>query len=245
MGGWGKWSIADEINTKDCRAPGCWSGFIVVAGGNHVSGFRLGNHSELYAGERFNCCTIAMSSGDVLFLNDDPGLPEPDIQSPACMNIREATEGDFDEIWPVFKEVISTGDTCAYPQETSRDDALKVWIHDPLKTFIIEENSRILGTYCLKTSHAGPGSHVCSCEYMVSPQARGRGLAATMCEHSQNMALQLGYKAMQFDFIPSTNVFAVGLWNELGFEVVGRLPGAFKHPAKGYVSALVMFKWLE
>jgi ribosomal protein S18 acetylase RimI-like enzyme len=245
MDGWGKWSIADEINTKDCRAPGCWSGFIVVAGSNHVSGFRLGNHGELYAGERFNCCTIAMSSEDVLFLNDDPGLPEPDIQSPACMNIREATEADFDEIWPVFKEVVSTGDTCAYPQETSRDDALKVWIHDPLKTFIIEENSRILGTYYLKTSHAGPGSHVCSCEYMVSPQARGRGLAATMCEHSQNMALELGYKAMQFDFIPSTNVVAVGLWNELGFEVVGRLPGAFKHPAKGYVAALVMFKWLE
>lgn len=65
-----------------------------------------------------------------------------------------------------------------------------------------------------------------------------------MCEHSQQLAIELGYKAMQFNFVASSNENAVRLWGKLGFDTVGRLPKAFKHPVKGYVDALVMFKWL-
>jgi len=80
---------------------------------------------------------------------------------------------------------------------------------------------------------------------MVSSAARGRGLATAMCEHSQQIARKLGYKAMQFNFVASSNGGAIRLWNKLGFATVGRLPKAFHHPAKGYVDALVMYKWLE
>jgi ribosomal protein S18 acetylase RimI-like enzyme len=66
-----------------------------------------------------------------------------------------------------------------------------------------------------------------------------------MCEHSQDIARQLGYKAMQFNIVVSTNETAVKLWTRLGFDTVGRLPKAFRHPAHGYVDALVMYKWLE
>ncbi|NWO06960.1 MAG: GNAT family N-acetyltransferase, partial [Alteromonadaceae bacterium] len=96
----------------------------------------------------------------------------------------------------------------------------------------------------IKTNQSGPGQHVCNCGYMVSANARGKGIATQMCEHSQKIALELGYKAMQFNFVASTNVGAVGLWNKLGFENVGCLPKAFLHPKKGYVDALVMYKWL-
>lgn len=161
------------------------------------------------------------------------------------MNIREATEEDFDEIWPIFYEVVSIGDTYAYSRDTSKQDALKIWIHNPRKTFVIEENNKILGTYYIKTNQNGPGDHVCNCGYMVSSASRGKGLATTMCEHSQKIALELGYKAMQFNFVASTNKGAVRLWNNLGFETVGRLPKAFNHPEKGLVDALVMYKWLE
>ena len=161
------------------------------------------------------------------------------------MNIREATEEDFDEIWPIFHEVVSIGDTYAYPPDTSKEEALKIWIQIPWKTFVIEENKKILGTYYIKTNQNGPGDHVCNCGYMVSSAARGKGLATTMCEHSQRMAIELGYKAMQFNFVASTNGGAVRLWDKLGFETVGRLPKAFNHPEKGLVDALVMYKWLE
>ena len=160
------------------------------------------------------------------------------------MNIREAAEKDFDEIWPIFHEIVSAGETYAYSQDTTKEQALNIWLKAPRKTFVFEENGKILGTYYLKTNQAGPGSHVCNCGYMVSSKARGKGLGTAMCEHSQQAAKELGFKAMQFNFVASTNEGAIRLWEKLGFETVGKLPKAFNHPAKGYVDALVMYKWL-
>jgi ribosomal protein S18 acetylase RimI-like enzyme len=78
----------------------------------------------------------------------------------------------------------------------------------------------------------------------VAPESRGRGVAAAMCEHSQQFARERGFRAMQFNFVVATNERAVKLWERLGFEVVGRLPGAFRHLRAGYVDALVMYKSL-
>ena len=161
------------------------------------------------------------------------------------MNIREVTRDDFDRIWPIFHEIVAAGDTYAYPRDTTREQALELWLDAPRKTYLVEEDGQVLGTYYIKTNQAGPGAHVCNCGYMVASAARGRGLATTLCEHSQEVAKKLGYKAMQFNFVAASNEGAVRLWNKLGFATVGRLPKAFQHPSKGYVDALVMYKWLE
>ena len=160
------------------------------------------------------------------------------------MTIREAVKVDFDLIWPIFREIVKAGETYAYAPETTKEQAFKIWIETPRKTYVLEEEGNILGTYFLKTNQAGPGSHVCNCGYMVSSSARGRGLATAMCEHSQKVARALGYKAMQFNFVASSNEGAVRLWGKLGFETVGCLPKAFNHPTLGYVDAIVMYKWL-
>jgi len=161
------------------------------------------------------------------------------------MEIRKASENDFDQIWPIFHEIVSVGETYAYPRNTTKEQALKIWIDTPRVTYVFEEDGKVLGTYYLKTNQQGPGDHVCNCGYMVSSAARGRGLATAMCEHSQTIARELGYKAMQFNFVASTNEGAVRLWSKLGFVTVGNLPQAFNHPTKGYVDALVMYKWLS
>ena len=125
------------------------------------------------------------------------------------MKIREVIQEDFDRIWPIFHEIAAAGETYAYPRDISREEALKLWMHAPRKTYVIEQDGTILGTYYIKTNQAGPGSHVCNCGYMVSPAARGRGLATAMCTHSQTIARALGYKAMQFNFVASTNEGAI------------------------------------
>ncbi len=161
------------------------------------------------------------------------------------MNIREATEKDFEKIWPIFHEIVSLGETYAYSRSTTKNEALKIWLIAPKKTFVFEEDNQILGTYYLKTNQEGPGQHVCNCGYMVSSSARGKGLATTMCKHSQSVAVEMGYKAMQFNFVASNNTGAIKLWEKLGFQTVGRLPKAFNHPSQGYIDALVMYKWLQ
>ena len=161
------------------------------------------------------------------------------------MNIRLATREDFDQIWPIFHEIAAAGETYAYPRDINRDQAIKLWLDIPRQTFVFEEAGKILGTYYIKTNQAGPCKHVCNCGYMVSSAARGRGLATKMCEHSQEIAKNLEYRAMQFNFVASTNEGAVRLWKKLGFEIVGSLPKAFNHPSQGFVDALLMYKWLE
>lgn len=160
------------------------------------------------------------------------------------MNVREATAAEFGQIWPIFHEIVDAGETYTYARDTTKEQAFKLWMEAPRLTFVAEAEGRILGTYCIKTNQAGPGDHVCNCGYMVASAARGRGVATAMCEHSQEIAIKLGYKAMQFNFVVSTNEGAVKLWSKLGFATVGRLPKAFNHPSKGYVDALVMYKWL-
>jgi ribosomal protein S18 acetylase RimI-like enzyme len=161
------------------------------------------------------------------------------------MQIRRASKQDFDHIWPIFREIVAAGDTYAYPTDISKEQAFVVWMEAPRETYVFEDDGQILGTYYLKTNQSGPGDHICNCGYMVSSAARGRGLATAMCEHSQEVAKELGYRAMQFNFVAATNKGAIRLWKKLGFEIVGRLPKAFFHPANGYVDALVMYKWLD
>ncbi len=161
------------------------------------------------------------------------------------MKIREAQTEDFDAIWPIFNEIVSEGQTYPYLPDTTKAQAYEIWMSQPHKTYLVEDNGNILGTYYLKKNQPGLGSHVCNCGYMVSSAARGRGVATKMCIHSQKAAAELGYKAMQFNLVVSTNEGAVRLWQKLGFEIIGRLPKAFNHRAQGYVDAFVMYKWLE
>lgn len=114
----------------------------------------------------------------------------------------------------------------------------------PRKTFVVDVRGETLGTYFIKTNQRGNGRHVCNCGYMVTSKARGQGLAGAMCKHSQEQALALGYRGMQFNFVVATNAAAVRLWHRHGFETVGRLPIAFQHPSEGFVDALIMYEWL-
>jgi L-amino acid N-acyltransferase YncA len=160
------------------------------------------------------------------------------------VQIRQATTADWEAIWPIFHEIAKASETYGYDPVTTKDEAQQIWLSAPRITYVCVVDGEVLGTYYLKTNQAGPGDHVCNCGYMVSAKARGLGLATAMCQHSQLIAIELGYQAMQFNFVAASNEGAVRLWHKLGFETVGRLPKAFNHPRLGLVDALVMYRWL-
>jgi ribosomal protein S18 acetylase RimI-like enzyme len=160
------------------------------------------------------------------------------------MLIRPATPDDTAAIWSIIGPTIRAGETYALDRDMSEADALAYWLAPSNETFVAEEDGRILGTYCLRRNQAGGGSHVANCGYITDPAATGRGVARRMCEHSLERARARGFKAMQFNFVISSNERAVRLWQSMGFEIVGRLPSAFLHPSRGYVDAFVMFRTL-
>jgi len=158
------------------------------------------------------------------------------------MSVRLATAKDVDAIWAILEPMIRDGETYTLARDMGREEALAYWFSAEKETFVWEEDGQILGTYFLKANQQGGGAHVANCGYVTAAAAEGRGIARAMCLHSLYWAKERGFRAMQFNFVVSTNERAVKLWQSLGFEVVGRLPEAFRHPARGFVDALVMYR---
>ena len=160
------------------------------------------------------------------------------------MRIRRAREDDHGAIWCILEPTIREGETYALPRDMSKASALAYWMGPDRETFVAESDRNVLGTYYIRPNQLGGGAHVANCGYATALEATGRGIARAMCEHSLIYAREKGFRAMQFNFVVSTNDRAVRLWLNLGFEVVGRLPLAFNHPKAGYTDALVMFRTL-
>ncbi len=158
--------------------------------------------------------------------------------------IRPATPSDAAAIWRIIGPTICAAETYALPSDFSEADALAYWLGTDRETFIAEVEGQVLGTYYIRPNQSGGGSHVCNCGYMTAADAVGKGVARAMCAHSLHHAREAGFRAMQFNFVVSTNERAVRLWQSLGFEIVGQVPGAFRHPVHGYVDALVMHRAL-
>ena len=168
------------------------------------------------------------------------------------ITIRAATKDDHDAIWKIFHEVIAAGATYPIDPDISRKDALAYWFQSGAHTYIAEQRLRfsgkqkkqIVGSYTVHPNQSGGGAHVANAGFIVAKHARGQGIGRALGEHCLNEAGRLGFRAMQFNFVVSTNEPAVKLWQELGMKIVGTLPGAFRHPQKGYVDVHVMFRSL-
>ena len=166
------------------------------------------------------------------------------MSHPQTSSIRKFQPGEWPAVWSVLQPVFSEGETYAFSTDITSDEARYEWVEKATAAYVVEAEDEILATYYIKANQPGQGSHVCNCGYVVSEKARGRGLAKEMCRHSQIQAAELGFRAMQYNLVAATNVGALALWQKMGFETVGRLPGAFCSPSAGYVDAFVLYKGL-
>ena len=145
------------------------------------------------------------------------------------LQIVQASAAHWNELYSIFQSVILGGDCFAYnSNETTEEDAKVIWFPAMSKTYVALMDGRVVGSYFMRPNQPGHGSHIANCAYMVSPESRGKGIAQSMCKHSIDTAKELGYIAMQYNFVVSTNVRAVELWKLMGFRIIGTSPNAFK-----------------
>jgi L-amino acid N-acyltransferase YncA len=163
---------------------------------------------------------------------------------PPLTQVRPAQPSDDDAIWEIIRPTIRAGETYALPPDMSQAAALSYWKALAHEVFVAEREGKVLGTYYMRANQQGGGAHVANCGYMTLPAASRQGVARAMCEHSLAHARACGFRAMQFNFVVSSNAHAVALWQSCGFEVVGRLAEAFRHPRLGLVDAVVMYRML-
>lgn len=162
------------------------------------------------------------------------------------IDIRPATEADFDSMWNIFQELIASGDTYYFAAATSREDCHEFWFGKGVKTWVavLASAGRLLGMYRLLPNQRDRGAHVANASLMVSPAAQGVGIGKLLGHHCLEQARAGGYLAMQFNYVVSTNVSAVLLWKRLGFSVIGTLPRAYRHQQLGFVDVYVMYRFL-
>ena len=158
--------------------------------------------------------------------------------------IRPATEADWPAIWPVFRDTVAAGETYAFPEDLTSEEARPWWIERPPGlTVVLEEEGRVLGTAKMGPNRPGRGAHVGTASFMVDPETRGRGVGRRLGEWVVAWHREQGYRGIQFNAVVETNTAAVALWHSLGFVTVGTVPGAFRSREHGYVGLHVM--WLD
>lgn len=160
------------------------------------------------------------------------------------MTIRPATESDRGAIWTIFHEVVTAGETYPFDPNISREDGLNYWFQKGSVSYVAEIDGSVVGSYMIRPNQPSLGAHIANAAYMVSSAARGQRVGRRLCEHSLTIARELGYRGMQYNLVIATNTYAIKLYLSLGFEIIGTLPGVFKHLTLGYVDAHVMFKKL-
>jgi ribosomal protein S18 acetylase RimI-like enzyme len=157
--------------------------------------------------------------------------------------IRRASDADWPALWPIWQAIVSAQETFAFDPFTSSEQAQRMWLADPpSETWLAEAGGIVVGTYILHPNQKGPGSHVANAGYMVAPAARGQGLGRRLAEHSLARAREAGYLAMQFNSVVATNTAAIKLWQDLGFQIIGTVPQAFRHRTSGLVDVHVMYR---
>ena len=160
------------------------------------------------------------------------------------IKIRKAKDADFKAIWDIFHQVVKRGDTFAFDPKASKEDCRTLWMSPSVHTYVAEFQNKILGTYILRKNQLGLGGHVANAAYMVHHEARGQGIGKAMGNHSIKQAKKIGFSAIQFNFVVSTNLAAIQLWLKLGFKIVGTVSKAFNHRKLGLVDIYIMHRFV-
>jgi GNAT superfamily N-acetyltransferase len=160
-------------------------------------------------------------------------------------SIGPASDADWPGIWVIFRDVISRGDTYTYAPDMSEEEAKNIWVRGGCHGYVVKHDGDIVGTFTIRTNKPGFGNHIANAGYMVQKDFRGRGIAQSMCNYSLKEAKRLGFEAMQFNFVVSSNIAAVQLWQKMGFKIVGTVPKAFRHKTLGLTNVHIMHRFLD
>jgi GNAT superfamily N-acetyltransferase len=161
------------------------------------------------------------------------------------MQIREATATDWPRIYPFWAGIVAAGETYAYPEGLTLEQARPLWMEDaPGRTVVAEEGDRILGSAKMGPNRPGRGAHIATGSFMVDPESAGRGVGRALGTYVIEWARRSGYHGIQFNAVVQTNAAAVHLWQSLGFTILTTVPEAFDHRTNGLVGLHIMYQRL-
>jgi L-amino acid N-acyltransferase YncA len=161
------------------------------------------------------------------------------------LQIRPFEPADCPAMWGLLEPVFRAGETFPHDPSISEAEARTLWVEQSQAVLVaLNGNGTVVGSYYLRPNSLALGAHVANAGYVVAEHCRRQGVGSRLCQHSLQTARQLGFRLMQFNLVVSTNTAGIRCWQRNGFQLVGTLPGAFRHQRLGYVDALVMVQAL-
>jgi L-amino acid N-acyltransferase YncA len=161
------------------------------------------------------------------------------------LQIRPYEATDWPALWALLEPVFRAGETFPHDPAITEAEARLAWVEQNQAVMVaVDASGALVGTSYIRPNALALGAHVANAGYVVAAHCRRQGIGSHLCQHSLQLARQLGFRAMQFNLVVSTNIAGIRCWQRNGFEVVGTLPGAFRHQQLGDVDALVMFQQL-
>ncbi len=158
-------------------------------------------------------------------------------------HVTQQAENDWPEVWLVLEPVFRAGESYPLPRDVSEAAAKQYWIKtDGYNAVARDSSGAVIGVYNLRPDQGGPGDHICNAGYVIAEAARGKNYASALCLQSQDQARAMGFRGMKFNLVVSTNTPAIKAWKKAGLEIIGTVPGAFRHPSRGLVDAHIMFR---
>ena len=161
----------------------------------------------------------------------------------SATTIRRAEPDDLDAMWAVFQPLLAAGDAFPFGPTFEKSTFQLHWFGSHA-AYVAEMGGEVVGIYKLGANYPDHGAHVASATYAVDVNRQGKGIGRALVEHSLQQARAQGFLAMQFNYVVSTNLPAMRLYERLGFQIAGRLPRAFRHRTLGLVDAVVLFREL-
>jgi ribosomal protein S18 acetylase RimI-like enzyme len=159
------------------------------------------------------------------------------------ITFRTITQAEYPLIRDIHTAAIEAGEYLTLAPDSAEETRIRYWFSD--EVWIAEEDGKVLGSYYQRPNHYGYGSHIANGGYIVSPDAKGKGIGRLLGEHSLARAREKGYRAMQYNFVVSTNTIAVKLWQSLGFRIIATIPEGYHRQGKEFVDAYIMFRELN
>lgn len=129
------------------------------------------------------------------------------------------------EIW---NEVVKEG--VAFPQTELLDEKTGAdFLGQQSYTGIAQDadSKEVVGLYILHPNNIGRCGHICNASYAVKKELRGHKIGEALVRDCLRMGRELGFRILQFNAVVKTNTAAMTLYQRLGFQRLGVIPGGF------------------
>ena len=143
-----------------------------------------------------------------------------------ALEIRPYREEDLANMVGLWNKIVETGE--AFPQvyEMTLEEGRAFFAEQTLTTVAVVDD-KLFGLYILHPNGVGRCAHVANASYAVAAKSRGLGLGRALVLDSIEQAKKKGFAGLQFNAVVASNDAAIHLYESLGFDLVGTIPGGF------------------